>query len=74
MKEKYYPIVQDFGDYKILASAVKQSGLFTLVIFRNGIGSADERKIAGLKMFSGWNLTCYFFSSVRFDRKTKECS
>ena len=48
MKEKkYYPIVQDFGDYKILASAVKQPGLFTLVIFGNGIGSADERKIAG---------------------------
>ena len=47
MKEKYYPIVQDFGDYKILASAVKQSDLFTLVIFGNGIGSADERKIAG---------------------------
>ena len=45
MKEKYLPIVQDFGDYKILASAVKQSGLFTLVIFGNGIGSVDERKI-----------------------------
>ena len=51
IKEKNSTIVQDFGDYKILVSAVKRPGLFAFVICGNGIGTADERKIAGRRFF-----------------------
>ena len=52
---------------------VKQHGLLTLVIFGNDIGSADERKNCGVEDVQvQFNLL--FFSSVRFERKTKEGS